>query len=439
MSNAKFSVSISLIFLGHIGICTLSLYVVSEQFVSFDINYDKDLLWNAIFGVAASALVISVIFARANFSFGYFAGLYFSTSILGYVWLSYFSQFPYDHQVARISAVVSLITFLIPALWSPSHVKRRSLPRRYFLWIPPSILFVSAIVLAWALFYGWALASLSDASDVRSALLPETPTLQRYAIGILTGALLPFAFACYFFSRKWILAAIALCLIFGFYPVTLSKIVVLSPMVMIFFWLLAWVFGARVATILSMTIPTVVGLIAFVGFDKIIPLRLINLRFMAVPASALDHYNDFFSSHGLTYFCQMSFVKHMFGCTYDEPLSILMERAYHLGNYNASLFSTEGLASVGARFAPIATFCCGLIFALGNWASQKLPPIFVLVSGSIIVIILLNVPLSTTLVTNGGAFLLLLWYVTPTEFFANNFNAYDLDVASRRPGLSSDC
>ena len=31
-----------------------------------------------------------------------------------------------------------------------------------------------------------------------------------------------------------------------------------------------------------------------------------------------------------------------------------MERAYELGNFNASLFATEGIASVGHVFAPLA-------------------------------------------------------------------------------------
>src|SRR5206468_8929924 len=85
MMNVKFSVAIWLVFLIHIAICTFSLYIVSKRYVMYDINYDSNLRQNAIPGVVTSALLVSPLYARANFSFGYFAGLYLSTSILGFV------------------------------------------------------------------------------------------------------------------------------------------------------------------------------------------------------------------------------------------------------------------------------------------------------------------------------------------------------------------
>ena len=46
---------------------------------------------------------------------------------------------------------------------------------------------------------------------------------------------------------------------------------------------------------------------------------------IAFPSSALDFYNDFFSTHDLTYFCQISFLKPFVACPYSDPLSIVME------------------------------------------------------------------------------------------------------------------
>ena len=37
---------------------------------------------------------------------------------------------------------------------------------------------------------------------------------------------------------------------------------------------------------------------------------------------------------------------------------MVMEEAYGLGNFNASLFATEGIASVGPLFAPVTAFAC---------------------------------------------------------------------------------
>ncbi|MBV9565451.1 MAG: hypothetical protein JOY90_34115, partial [Bradyrhizobium sp.] len=89
-----------------------------------------------------------------------------------------------------------------------------------------------------------------------------------------------------------------------------------------------------------------------------------------------------------------------------------------IGNLNASLFATEGIASAGLVLAPLAALACGLVIAVGNRASSGLPARFVLISGSAMPQLLLNVPLSVTFVTYGAGLLFLLWYVTPRALFA---------------------
>jgi hypothetical protein len=94
-----------------------------------------------------------------------------------------------------------------------------------------------------------------------------------------------------------------------------------------------------------------------------------------------------------------------------------MEKAYQLGNLNASLFATEGIASVGLVLAPLAAFACGLVISLANRLSSGLPSKFILLSGGILPQVFLNVPLTTTLLTGGTAILVLLWYLTPRAMF----------------------
>jgi hypothetical protein len=114
----------------------------------------------------------------------------------------------------------------------------------------------------------------------------------------------------------------------------------------------------------------------------------------------------------------MWILKPVINCPYQNPLSILMFNNYPFGgNFNASLFATEGVASVGLLLAPVSALACGLVVALGNRFSAGLPPSFVLVSGAIIAQVLLNVPLATVLLTHGGGLLFLLWYITPRSMF----------------------
>jgi hypothetical protein len=165
-----------------------------------------------------------------------------------------------------------------------------------------------------------------------------------------------------------------------------------------------------------------VGVILFILFTSdLAPYKmtipyfgLVNFRMIAIPSLAMDYYNEFFSRHDLTYFCQIRPLKPFVACPYQEQLSVVIYNAFELGgNFNASLFATEGIASVGPVFAPVAVFAGGLVIALGNRVSAGLPPRFVLVSGAVLVQILPNVPFTVAMFTHGSVILFLLWYVMP--------------------------
>jgi hypothetical protein len=131
----------------------------------------------------------------------------------------------------------------------------------------------------------------------------------------------------------------------------------------------------------------------------------------------MDIYNEYFARHDPTHFCQISVLKPFVSCALEYPLGVEMQNNYALGNFNASLFATEGVASVGMMLAPLSVFVCGLIIALGNRLSSGLPARFILLSGALLPQILLNVPLSTVLLTHGLSILFLLWYITPRTIF----------------------
>jgi hypothetical protein len=246
-----------------------------------------------------------------------------------------------------------------------------------------------------------------------------SPKILNYLTGITSSALLPFAFAGFAARRAYWRAGAVLLLFLCLYPITLSKVVLFTPFFLGGVLVLSKLFEARIAVVLSLLGPILAGLVLvqLFGGKAALYLSFVNHRMMAVPAIALDVYTDFFSKHDLTYFCQMSFSKYFVSCPYQEPLSIVMERTYRLGNFNASLFATEGVASVGLLFAPIAVFACGLVIALGNRLSAGLPASFILLSGAVLPHIILNVPLSTTLLSHGAIVLFLLWYLTPRSMF----------------------
>ena len=410
--------------LAHVAICCLSLvYVIEIYGYTRLFAFDRTQLFPALLTVAPLVLV-SLLFVFSRFSFGYFLGFGFFTVILGYLWLTRFSLLEYDHRLGAISALASLLAFLVPALFVTSPVKQWIvLSRAAFDRTLTAILILSVAVIATGGAYNFRLVGLDSIYEYRAVLAFPKPL--EYAIGICSNALLPFAFACYFLRDDRWRAGAALLLLLLFYPITLTKLALFSPFWLLFLALLARYFETRIAVVLCLLLIVSAGVLSqslvsagVISRDAAtVYFGPINFRMIAVPSIALDMYGDFFSSHSVTWFCQISFLKPFVSCPYSEPLQYLMNRNYPLGFANASLFASEGIASVGLKWAPLSALACGLVIAAVNRLSSGLPPTFMLLSGGILWQALMNIPLTTSMLTNGAAFLFVLWYVTPREIF----------------------
>jgi hypothetical protein len=422
--SSKSFTKLAILVFGNIAICCVSL-VYCARFHSLNspfnptpahILYDPARLYGAILVVSAFALV-SISFVYARFSFGYFAGFYFYTIILGYLWLNHFSDRDYNHELAGVSAAASAVAFLWPALFVSSPMRQLySLSGRSLELLLRFIILLALVTIAVGASYNFRFVALENIYDYRDQIW--SPTIVNYLVGITSSALLPFAFACFVTRHDYLRAGFVLILLLLFYPITLTKFALFTPLWLIGLVLLSKIFEMRVAAILSLLLPTLIGvvLLTFLAQQTGVYFGIVNFRMTAIPSVALDVYNDFFSRHDLTYFCQISLLKTLVSCPYQEPLAIVMKKAYALGNFNASLFATEGVASVGLFFAPISALVCGLLIALGNRVSAGLPPRFILVSAALLPQALINVPLSTVFLTHGAGILFLLWYVMPRTY-----------------------
>ena len=408
----------------HIAVCCASLIFIAGYGAGFGfapakfhVFYDHTRLATALTIIVAFAL-ISFVFLLAPFSFGYFVGFYSYTMILGYLWLNCFTDLNYDHRLAAASAAVSACAFLLPALFSISPAKQVFvLSESDFDAFLLATLLIAAATIALGAFYNFRVVPLRDMYEFRQSI--GSPVAVNYLLTIVSNTLLPFAFAA-FVARgaSWKATAVLLFLLI-FYPITLTKISLLTPAWLVIVLVLSKTLEARTAVILSLFGPIILGLLLLIALKEHTSFFFytINFRMLAIPSIAMDVYNHFFSRHDLTYFCQISTLKSVMHCPYQEQLSVVMNREYDLGNFNASMFATEGIASVGTFFAPIAAFVCGLVVAVGNRLSANLPPYFVMISGAVLPQVLLNVPLTTVLSTHGGVLLFLLWYITPRSIF----------------------
>lgn len=400
-----------LLILIYIGLSCFSLASVAERYGYFHFYYDPNRLLPAAIGVLFLCAMVP-LFALTRFSFGWGVGFYLFVTAAGFVWLSFFSKLNYDHDLARISVATSIAAFLIPALLLNEAIPRRwTMSTKIHDRLLLGIQFLALITILICSTYGFRLVSLGDIYVQREAL--AYPTVLNYLININTTALLPYVFACSLLQKRYLLLVSTVALGLLFYPVTFSKLALAAPIWMIFLTILTKWFEARLATILSLLIIVSVGLFSFYENQSASLFGLVNFRMLAIPSSAIDHYSEFFTHNPLTHFCQVSFFKDILECPYSEQLSVVMENAYHLGNMNASLLATEGIASVGFIFSPISALVCGLVFAVGNACSNHLPERFVLISGAILAQAILNVAFTTTMLTHGAVILFGLWYLTP--------------------------
>lgn len=432
--------SLALLIAFHIVICCISLiqlanndHPVSFHPPTFHLFFDAGRL-HVVIPIIAAFSAVAALFVFSGFSFGFFTGFYLYTMVLGYLWLNCFTDLTYDHRLAGISAAVSAITFLVPALFVASPIRQilvlsdKAFDRGLIL-----ILLFGGVIVAAGAFYSFRLVALDNIYDYRDKI--EFPTILRYLLPLLSSTLLPFAFASFLARRKFFGAGVAVLLLLALYPVTLSKTMLFGPFWLLLVAALARLFETRMAVVLTLTLPLAAGVVlhAVAPAQTASVFSAVNFRMVGIPSVAMDIYNDFFARHELTYFCQINVLRHLVGCPYQEFLGSVMAKAYGIGNFNASLFATEGIASVGPLWAPVATFGCGLIVALGNRLSAGLPASFVMVSAAILVQTILNVQFSTVLLTHGGALMLLLWYITPRNIFEDGKPAGEYPKINRAP------
>jgi hypothetical protein len=407
-----------------IAICCVSLISVAALYPEYHISYHPSGLLRAVIVVLAFAAV-SPVFAFARASFGYLVGFYFYTMILGYLWLDVFSDFSYNHALTGLSAAASAVAFLLPALFISSPIRHiYILSSTAVDRLLTGILLLAVATIAVGAMHNFRFVSIENIYAFREKL--AFPTILSYLFEITSNALLPFAFACFLGRKDFWRAGVALLLMSLFYPINLSKLALFTPVWLVVMAAISKIFDFKITITLSMLVPVSLGIVlATLYSNGIIPYEvsipffgLINFRMMAIPSLAMDYYNYFFSTHDLTYFCQLRLLKGLVSCPYQEQLAVVINSAFGIGgNFNASLFATEGIASVGPVFAPFTAFACGLIIALGNRLSAGLPSRFVLISGAILPQAFLNVPLTTMFLTHGCGLLFLLWYITPRGMF----------------------
>jgi hypothetical protein len=106
-----------------------------------------------------------------------------------------------------------------------------------------------------------------------------------------------------------------LLLLLCYYPITMSKLVLFAPVWLVTMFVLSKLLEVRASFVVALLTPAASGIVLFVLYkNDLAPYKftisyfgLVNFRIIAIPSLAMDYYNEFFSRHFLTQFCQISF------------------------------------------------------------------------------------------------------------------------------------
>ncbi|MET4040500.1 hypothetical protein ABIC03_002191 [Bradyrhizobium sp. RT6a] len=126
--------------------------------------------------------------------------------VAGFLWLNSFSKLQYDHVAAGISADLSCLTFLLPALLTTLRIGRlfEILERSFERVLYVIVAFCLGTSIA-AATYGFRVVAIDDIYRNRAEL--QFPIALNYAIASTTAVLIPFAYACFALRRRYWMAA----------------------------------------------------------------------------------------------------------------------------------------------------------------------------------------------------------------------------------------
>ena len=246
--------------------------------------------------------------------------------VAGYLWLSFFSYRVYDHEAGRLSAVASAI--LSPACLIcvfADAPKGHGLGRG----IRPRLgTYVHDLRCHRRVGLDLQFQTRISRRGFQSARRLVSPIL-NYLIAISSSALLPFLFACFVARKGFWQAGAVLALMLFYYPIAMTKTAFFAPAWLIVMSVLWRFFGARLAVVLSLLLPTPAGVVMLLLFNDAVHQTVpssyffnVNFRMIAVPSLAMDLYNEFFSRHELTYFCQIGILMRIVGCPYGDHLGL---------------------------------------------------------------------------------------------------------------------
>lgn len=317
---------------------------------------------------------------------------------------------------ASLTASMSLIMAFSAAGWrptsqpiSPSRLKP----------IMAVLMAISLTLLVWTYRDHMRFVGFADVYDLRFETNElDTGPVVDYFISWLSYCFLPFYLARGIMNKRMrdvLLAIIAAVLI---YMSTGAKSMILMPPIMLIMHALMQA-REKILPVLLAVLTFALYIVTDVLSDEGIGLWVkfvFLLRTLCAGGWANFVYYDYFTQTGLTYYSHIGIVNTLTGAYPYGKYSLgqtigIQYNGTDLANYNANFWASDGFAALGLAGIPLVTVAVLCMFYAINRISSRYSPRFVALWLSGFWLGLLNLPLSTALVSAGGALtMLLLWF-----------------------------
>lgn len=269
------------------------------------------------------------------------------------------------------------------------------------------------------------LTNLKDIYEVRSAMSEMASAtgarLGFYAQTWLAGFFLPFCFAVGAFAkRRLIIVFVAISYLFLF-GVGGSKTTLFAMGYITFVYL--WLTRSRkyVTSVFVLCLSVLLAVPGLLGafLPPIITkwyIAIVHFRTFTIPSLLIAQYYEFFQNNPLTYMSHVNGVNLLVHYPYEKAYSLIIGEYFYGGaNANAGLWAGDGLAGFGPQGIVFMSLVCAMVFYLLDCLSRSYDPRFVAVGITFSATSFMNAPLSTTLLSGGLGFFMMVLLVLPSK------------------------
>lgn len=273
---------------------------------------------------------------------------------------------------------------------------------------------VSMLLLVLANMGHMRIVSFEDVYDLRfeSAALPQS-TVSAYLISWLSYCFISYFYARGLVHRKWSLLLIGLAGSVLLYMATGAKSsILLLPITLGMSWL--WDSGRDFLPRLLLALTLLIAVLNVALPDHGLGMwikSIVLVRVVGTTGWVASKYLELFSTEGLTYYSHIGPLNALTGLYPFGDLSLgqVVGLAYSgsdEANFNGSFWASDGFAALGPIGILVVTpFVAGLLYVI-NTSMARLDPRFAVLWMSGFFMALLNVPLSTALLSGGGVIIL---------------------------------